>query len=84
VTGWFVGYAVGVAVAGVVVILLVALIVLARNIARKAETIDGGLRSAEANTAGLWRLDKTNGTATRILEAAAAARDRLEREGGRP
>lgn len=75
--GWIIGLAVGLAVALVVVALLVLMIVGASRAASKAEAIVGALEETEANTESLWQVEQTNQAATRIVEAAGAARRRL-------
>ena len=80
-TGWVVGYAIGVTIVVVVVVLLLLLIIGARRIAGKAEEILAALHDARDNTAGLWAVVDTNAAASRIVAAAARARGALEGKG---
>lgn len=80
-TGWVVGYAIGVTIILVVVVLLLLLIIGAHRIAGKAEEILAALERARDNTAGLWAVGDTNATASRIVAAAAKARGALEGKG---
>lgn len=79
--GWAIGLAVGAVIVLVVVVLLLLLIRGASATAEKAEAILAALHDTRDNTAGLWRLDHTNHTASRIVEAAAAARTHLSTNG---
>lgn len=80
-TGWVVGYAIGVTIVLVVVVLLLLLIIGAHQIAGKAEEILAALHDARANTEGLWAVGDTNTTANRIVAAATKARGALEAKG---
>lgn len=82
-SGWVIGFAVGAAVVVVVVVLLLGMIVGARRAAAKAEAILAALHEARDNTLPLWQLVDTNATATRIVEAATAAREALEGKAAR-
>ncbi len=77
-SGWVLGWAIGAAVVVLVVALLALMIRGAARAAAKAEDIVAALGDARANTAGLWELDVTNQTASRIVAAATAAREHLQ------
>ncbi len=77
---WAVGLAVAAVVVVVVVVLLLLMIIGARNVAAKAEDILAALHEARDNTQPLWQVSATNATATRIVNAATAAREALEGE----
>lgn len=78
---WVIGLTVGLVLVAVVVVLLVLMIIGASRAAEKAEAILAALQDARDNTEGLWQLDTTNRTATRIVEAATAARQHLATKG---
>ncbi len=80
-TGWIIGYAIGLPIILVVVVLILLLIWSAIQIATRAEEILAALYDARDNSAGLWALADTNATASRIVAAAAAARGALEGKG---
>lgn len=80
-SGWVVGFAALVLVAIVVVVLLLLMISGARKVAAKAEATLAALVDARETTSGLWLVTGTNAAASRIVEAATAARGALE--GGR-
>jgi len=80
VNGWVIGFVLGTAVVVIVVVLLLLMIVGARNVAAKAEDILAALHEVRDNTQPLWRVSATNATATRIIVAATAAREALERD----
>lgn len=82
-TGWAIGLGVGALIVVVVVILLLLMIRGASRAAGKAEAILAALHDARDNTDGLWRLDTTNRTTARIVEAASQARRHLAAGGGR-
>lgn len=72
--GWIIGFTLGAAVVLVVVALLLMMIVGGRAAAIKAEAILAALYAARDNTQGLWELERTNVTVSRILAAATTAR----------
>ncbi len=76
-TGWAIGLGIGTLIVVVVVVLLLLMIRGATRAAEKAEAILDALLDARDNTEGLWRLDTTNRTAGRIVEAAAKTRRHL-------
>ncbi len=80
-TGWAIGYFIGLAVVGVVVLLVLMLIVSAKRTAVTAEAILEALIDARDNTAGLWQVQGTNATALRIVEAASNAREAFAKRG---
>jgi hypothetical protein len=81
--GWAVGLAVGAALTIVVVVLLLLMIRGASRTADRAEAIVDALHESRDNTDGVWRLDVTNQTALRIVDAAGAARSHLPTRGPR-
>ncbi|CAN5202159.1 hypothetical protein BH20ACT3_BH20ACT3_02660 [soil metagenome] len=83
-SGWVIGLGVGTLIVVVVVVLLLLMIRGATRAAEKAEAILAALHDARDNTEGMWRLDTTNRTAGRIVEAAAKARRHLATGGSRP
>jgi len=82
VSGWAIGFTIGLVVVVVVVVLLLLMIVGARRVATKAEDILAALLEARDNTYGLWAVADTNATADRIVDAATAAREALAARGG--
>lgn len=82
-SGWVIGFAVGGVIVVVVVVLLLGMIFGARRAAAKAEAILAALHEARDNTLPLWQVADTSATATRIVAAAAAAREALERKAAR-
>ncbi len=82
--GWIVGWAIGLAVTALVVVLVVLLIRSASRAANKIEAITVALRESQENTTGLWDFDTTNRTIVRITASAAAAREHLAAQAGRP
>ncbi|HXH58814.1 hypothetical protein [Iamia sp.] len=79
--GWVLGWIIGSAVVVVVVVLLALMIRGAARAAAKVEAILAALRDAQGNTAALWEVATTNEAATRIVEAATAAREHLAAKG---
>lgn len=82
-SGWILGYLIGLVVVLVVVVVLLLMIAGARRTAEKAEAILAGLHDARDGTAPLWELAATVSTAERIVAAAAAARESLTPEAPR-
>lgn len=80
-SGWAIGFTVGLVVVIVVVVLLLLMIAGARRVATTAETILSALLEARDNTYGLWAVADTNVAATRIVVAATAAREALDTRG---
>jgi hypothetical protein len=76
-SGWAIGFTIGIVVVVVVVVLLLLMIVGARNVAAKAEATLEALVEARDNTAALWAVSDTNAAAKRIVEAATQAREAL-------
>jgi len=74
VSGWILGYTIGVVVVLVVVIVLLLMIRGARLTAERAEAVLAALEDTRDNTEGLWQLGATVSTAERIVAAAADAR----------
>ncbi len=77
-SGWVLAWIIGAVVVVVVVALLLLMIRGAARAAGKAEDILAALRDSQAHTAALWALAETNGSARRIVKAAAGAREAIE------
>ena len=80
-TGWIVGWSVGLAAITVVVLLLTIMIVRASRVAATAEAIAAALDDSRDNTLGLWEVETTRSTVSRIVRAATAAREHLASQG---
>jgi uncharacterized membrane protein len=76
-TGWWVGYAIGVPVVLAVAGLLIWIILTVRRIAGAAEDATHSLRETRDRTEVLWQVEKTNKVAKEILDAATEARRAL-------
>lgn len=76
--GWIIGYVVGAVVVLLVVVLLLLMIAGAKKAADQAERIVGALHQARDNSSGLWELEGTTVTASRITASATAAREHLQ------
>lgn len=76
-TGWYVGFAIGIVVVLVVVALVVPILVLAARIGRQAAEINAGLQQAEVNTRPLAALATTIEHADVITAGLARGRARL-------
>ncbi len=83
-TGWWIGYAIGIAVVVVVALLALGLIVTARRIGTMAEEATRSIVTARDRTEALWATRDTNLLAHGILEGAIAARRALGGEIGEP
>lgn len=76
-TGWWVGYAIGVLVVLIVVVVVVAIIVTARKIGDVAEDATRALKETRDRTEVLWQVATTNIVANDLLEGAKKARKAL-------
>lgn len=76
-TGWYVGFAIGVLIVLVVVALVTPILLLAQSIGKEAALIDGALRQAVTNTAGLDQLHTTIDHAGVIIAGLNRGRTRL-------
>jgi hypothetical protein len=76
-TGWWVGYSIGVPVVLVVAALLLMIILTVRQIAAVAEDATESLRQTRDRTEVLWQVEKTNSEARKILDGATEARTKL-------
>lgn len=76
-TGWWVGYAIGVPLVLVVAVLVIAIIMAAVKIGTVAEDATRALAQARDRTEVLWQVKTTNQVATDILEGAREARKAL-------
>lgn len=83
-TGWWIGYAIGIAIVVVVAVLAVGLIVTARRIGTIAEEATRSIVTARDRTEALWATRDTNFLAHSILEGAIAARRAIGGEIGEP
>lgn len=81
---WEIGWVVGAAVVVVVAALLLAMIRGAGRAGTQAEAIVAALDLAAQNTEGLWDVDVTNRTISRVIAAAASAREHLSSGEVRP
>jgi Na+-transporting methylmalonyl-CoA/oxaloacetate decarboxylase gamma subunit len=77
-SGWAIGYIVGIAVVAVVVVLLALMIRGADRAVTKAGAILAALEATRDNTAPLWAVDDVNRSIERITDGAAAVRGHLE------
>jgi len=73
-TGWWIGYGIGVAVVLVVALLVIAIIVTAVRIGTVAEDATRSLVESRDRTEVLWQVETTNQVATDILDGAREAR----------
>ena len=76
-TGWAIGYTLGVVVVLVVVALVVPILLLARSIGNEASLIDESLQQAVRNTAPLKELSTTIEHAEVIVAGLTRGRTRL-------
>ncbi|MPY98672.1 MAG: hypothetical protein GEU97_11875 [Actinophytocola sp.] len=76
-TGWWVGYVIGVGVVLVVAVLLILIILTVRRIAAVAADATESLRTTQERTEVLWELEATRTTAKDILAGATEARHTL-------
>ena len=76
-TGWYVGFAIGVLIVLVVVALVTPILLHARAIGRQAASIDVALGHAVTNTAGLAELRTTIEHAEVIVAGLRRGRTRL-------
>lgn len=82
VNGWVLGWLIGAGVVVIVVVLLLLMIQGATRAAGKAEAVLAALDDAKVNTLPLWEVDTTDRLLTRIVSAAAAAREYLASKAG--
>ncbi len=80
-TGWWVGYVIGLVVITAVVGLVAAILTLAGRIGLQAAAITDALDDARLNTMGLWDVEKANAGLQSIVKTAGEARAVVE--GGR-
>lgn len=73
-TGWWVGYAIGVPVIAVVACLLIVITLTVRRIAAVAADATDSLLRTRERTEVLWELEKTTETIREIRDEAAHAR----------
>ncbi|GAA3527757.1 hypothetical protein GCM10022222_08440 [Amycolatopsis ultiminotia] len=76
-TGWVIGYAVGVVVVLVLVALVVPILRLAHSIGQEAKMIDDSLQDSVRNTAALAKLTETIEHAEVIVAGLHRGRTRL-------
>jgi uncharacterized protein (DUF58 family) len=77
-TGWWVGYVLGIVVITAVVVLVAMILTLARRIGLQALAITEALEESRVNTMGLWNVDKANTALRSIVKGAQQARGVLE------
>jgi len=83
VSGWILGYVIGLVLVLVVVGVLLLMISGARRTAGRAEAVLSALNDARDGTAPLWQLAGTVATAERVVAAAVMAREKLTPEAPR-
>jgi hypothetical protein len=76
-TGWVIGYAVGLVVVIVLVVLVVTILRLAHSIGQEATMIDDALQESVDNTAALTKLTTTIEHAEIIVAGLRRGRTRL-------
>lgn len=76
-TGWVIGYAIGLVVVIVLVVLVVMILRLAHSIGKEATMIDDALRQSVDNTAALTKLRTTIEHAEIIVAGLRRGRTRL-------
>ncbi|MFP5353195.1 MAG: hypothetical protein ACLGIB_11630 [Actinomycetota bacterium] len=76
-TGWWIGYGIGVLVVLIVVVVVVAIILTARRIGDVAEDATRSLALARDRTEVLWQVATTNSVANDLLQGAGKAREAL-------
>lgn len=76
-TGWYVGFAIGLVVIALVVVLVGMILGLARRIGVQAEQVTVALDDARVNTLPLWELAKVNDGVRGITKKAGRAREVL-------
>lgn len=79
-TGWWIGYTIGIVVVLAVATLVILITLTVRRIAAVAEDATEALRQAKDRTDALWRLGTTAQVAQEIVTGASQARGAL---GGR-
>ncbi len=77
VTGWWIGYAIGVPLVLVVATLVLLIIIAARGIAAVAEDATESLAESRDRTEVLWQVKTTNQVTADIIDGAAQARKAL-------
>jgi len=76
-SGWYLGFGIGIVVVLVVVALVVPVLLLARRVGKQAPAINAGLRRAERNTRPLAALGQTIEHADTITAGLRRGRARL-------
>jgi hypothetical protein len=76
-SGWYVGFAIGIVIVLVVVALVVPILLLARSIGGEAKMINEALWQAVTNTASLGQLRTTIGHAEVIVAGLKRGRNKL-------
>jgi hypothetical protein len=76
-TGWVIGYAIGLVVVIVLVVLVVSILRLAHSIGQEATMIDDSLQESVDNTAALTKLTTTIDHAEVIVAGLNRGRTRL-------
>lgn len=76
-TGWYIGYGIGIPVTAVVATLVLLITVSARSIASVAEDATRSIAAARDRSEALWQVETTNQVATDIIDGATQARKAL-------
>ncbi len=77
-SGWWVGYVIGLVTITAVVVLVAMILTLARRIGLQAIAITEALEESRVNTEPLWDVGKANTSLRTIVTGAAQARGVLE------
>lgn len=76
-TGWYIGFFIGLIVISAVVVLVAIILALARRIGTQAVAVTDGLDAARYNTQPLWEVERLNQGLRRIVQNAERARNAL-------
>jgi predicted PurR-regulated permease PerM len=76
-TGWIIGYTIGIVVVLVVVALVVPILLLAKKIGGQAKNINNELTTSVSNTAALADLNETIASASAIVSGLNRGRKKL-------
>lgn len=76
-SGWWVGFAIGIPVTAVVAVLVILIIATAHSIGTVAADATESLVESRDRTEAMWKVKTTNQVATEILDGARHARNAL-------
>ncbi len=76
-TGWYVGYVIGLVVITIVVVLAAIILGLARRIGVQAEMVTQALDDARIATLPMWEMEKVNNALRNTTQYAGEARTAL-------